>query len=80
MLDLRSSEVDLHKVSSHIEGICLKAVQWGHAELIDIIRNAFADEAAELTAKLLRPNTDANNEALELDKLTFNICVNIGFV
>ena len=80
MLDLRSSEVDLHKLTSHIEGVGLKAVQWGHAELIDIIGNALADEAVELTAKLLRPNTDTNNEAFELGKLTFNICVNIGFV
>ena len=53
---------------------------WGHAELIDIIGNALADEAAELSAKLLRPNVETNNEANELDKLAFNICIRIGFV
>ena len=80
MLDLRSSEVDLHKVSSHIEGVGVKPVMWGHAELIDIIGNALADEAADLAAKLLRPNVEANNEANELDKLAFNICIRTGFV
>ena len=80
LLDLRSSEVDCHKVSSHIEGVGLKAVEWGHAELIDLIGNALADEAAELTAKLLRPSTEANKQANELDKLAFNICVRIGFI
>ena len=46
ILDLRSGEIDIHKVSSHIETIGTKAVMWGYAELIDIIGNSLADEAA----------------------------------
>ena len=56
MLHLRIGEVDLHKVSSHIEEVGVHAVVDGFAELVDIIGNALADEAAELAVKLLRPS------------------------
>ena len=52
ILDLRSGDIDIHKVSSHIETVGTKAVMWGYAELIDIIGNSLAVEAAELAVKL----------------------------
>ena len=44
----------MHKVASHIEDAAEHAVMSGFAELVDIIGNALADEAAELAVKLLR--------------------------
>jgi hypothetical protein len=80
ILDARVGDIDFHKVSSHIEGIGLKAVMWGYAELVDIIGNALADEAAELAVKLLRPSSAAINEAKRIDGLSFNVCVRIGLI
>ena len=80
ILDLRIGDIDFHKVSSHIEGIGLKAIMWGFAELVDIIGNALADEAAELAVKLLRPSQEAIREAKRFDGLAFNVCVRIGLV
>ena len=46
ILDMRLAEIDLHKVSSHIEGVGARAVLEGFAELVDIIGNCLADEVA----------------------------------
>ena len=61
ILDMRVAEIDFHKVASHIEGYGLQAVSWGLAELVDVIGNALADEAAELAVKLLRPEKELNS-------------------
>ena len=53
---------------------------WGYAELVDIIGNALADEAAELAVKLLRPSQEAIKEAKRIDSLSFNVCVRIGLI
>ena len=52
----------------------------GFAELVDIIGNALADEAAELAVKLLRPSQEAIREAKRIDGLAFNVCVSLGLV
>ena len=80
ILDLRCGEVDLHKVSSHIEGIGVQAVMWGFAELVDIIGNSLADEAAELAVKLLRPPQADITEAKRINDMAFNVCIRVGFI
>ena len=80
MLDLRSGEVDLHKVSNHIEGVGQRAVTGGFAELVDIIGNCMADEVAELAVKLLRPPEAEISEAKRIDNMAFLICIRLGFI
>ena len=80
ILDMRVAEIDFHKVASHIEGYGLQAVSGGFAELVDIIGNALADEAAELAVKLLRPEKELNSRANEMDELAFAVCIRIGMV
>ena len=55
ILDLRTADLQIEKVASHIEKQGTEAVIWGYAQLVDIIGNALADEAAELAVKLIRP-------------------------
>ena len=80
VLDLRSGEIDLHKVSSHIEGVGQRAVTGGFAELIDIIGNCLADEVAELAVKLLRPPVADITEAKRIDDMAFLICIRLGLI
>ena len=80
ILDLRVGEIDIHKVSSHIEGVGAKAVTEGFAELVDIIGNALADEVAELAVKLLRPTQEAIDEAKQMDDMAFMVCIRLGMI
>ena len=77
VLDLRRGEVDLHKVSSHIEGVGQRAVTGGFAELVDIIGNCMVDEVAELAVKLLRPPEATKSEATRIDNMAFLICIRL---
>ena len=80
LLNLRIGEVDLPKISSRIEDIGVRAVMDGFAELVSIIGNALADEAAELAVKLIRPPQDAIKEADRIEAMAFNVCVRLGMV
>ena len=80
ILNVRVGEINVHKVASHIESYGLQAVAWGYAELVDVIGNALADEAAELAASLLRPDQELILRAKEIDDLSFAVCVRIGMV
>ena len=79
-LDLRSGEIDLHKVSSHIEGVGARAVTGGFAELVDIIGNCLADKVAELAVKLLRPPQADIDEAKQMDDIAFSVCIRLGLI
>ena len=79
ILDMRSAEIGINKVASHIEDIGVDAVEQGFASISDVIGNALADEAAELTAKLIQPSKGACQEANLIDKEAFLICLRIGF-
>ena len=70
----------MHKVSSHIEDKGVEAVMGGFAELVDIIGNALADEAADLAAKHLRPPQPAIDEAKRIDNIAFLACIRLGFI
>ena len=48
VMDLRTADLHIEKVASHIEEQAFDAVKWGYAELVDISGNELADEAAEL--------------------------------
>ena len=52
----------------------------GFAELVDIIGNALADEAAELAVKLLRPAQGLNLEAKAIDELALCVCIRLGCI
>ena len=67
-------------MSSHIENIGVKAVMCGFAELVDIIGNALADEAADLAAKLLRPPQPDIDEAKRISDTAFLVCVRLAFI
>ena len=80
ILDMRICEIDLHKVSSHIEGVGARAVLEGFAELVDIIGNCLADEVAELAVKLLRPPQADIEEAKRMDDMAFLVCIRLGMI
>jgi len=80
ILNMRTAEVDIHKVTSHIEAEGENAVRWGLAELTDLIGNSLADEAAELAVKLLRPPQDQVDEANREEHLAFCICIRLGMI
>ena len=52
----------------------------GYAELVDIIGNALADEAAELAVALIRPEQKGSTKAKQTDQLAKAICTRIGFI
>ena len=79
-LDLRQNDLQIQKVASHLERAGLHAVMGGYAELVDIIGNALADEAAERAVALLRPKQKAINAAKQTDQLANAICTRIGFI
>ena len=80
LLEMRRAELGIAKVASHIEDVGALAIEQDFAAICDIIGNALADEAAELTAKLLQPRTPETKRAELWDKETFLICIRIGFV
>ena len=80
MLELRRTDLCINKVSSHLEEVGGEAVDSGLALLTDIIGNAFADEAVALASMTLRPEAQAIANALDIEKLSFEICVRIGLV
>ena len=55
ILDLRTAELGIDRVASHLEEIAEEAIAAGAATVCDIIGNALADEAAAIAAKWLRP-------------------------
>ena len=79
LLDLRTAELGIAKVWSHIEDCADQAIQAGEAQLCDIIGNALADEAAAIAARLLRPSSVACNEKANLHRIAFNICIRLAF-
>ena len=79
IVDMRTAEIGINKVASHIEDIGVEAVEKGFAALTDIIGNALADEVAELTAKLIQPSKEVCKAANSIDKEAFMICIRIGF-
>ena len=87
-MDLMTADVHMEKVASHIEGQAVDAVQWGYAELVDIIGNALADEAAELAVALIRPDqeticrseTDAPNGDGGLHRHWFHTSPTLGVI
>ena len=80
LLELRTADVGINKVSSHMEELGAEAVSSGAALLTDIIGNSLADEAASLTAKTLRPDAADIAAALDIEKMAFGICIRIGLV
>ena len=54
VMNLRTADLHMEKVASHIESQAVEAVQWGYAELVDMMGNALAEEAAELAVALIR--------------------------
>ena len=79
LLDLRTAELGIAKVWSHIEGVADLAIKAGEAQLCDIIGNALADEAAAIAAKLLRPTPIACKSRESIHRLAFNICIRLAF-
>ena len=79
LLDLRTAELGIAKVWSHIEGVADLAIKAGEAQLCDIIGNALADEAAAIAAKLLRPTPTACKTRESIHRLAFNICIRLAF-
>ena len=79
LLELRTAELGIAKVSSHIEDCGTEAVisQW--ANLCDIIGNALADEAAEQAAKVLTPTREKCLESEARSKEIFLICIRLAF-
>ena len=80
LLDLRTADVGINKVSSHMEELGVEAVNSGAALLTDIIGNSLADEAAALAARTLRLEAAEIAAALDIEKMAFEICVRIGLV
>ena len=71
LLDFRTAEIGLGKVSSHIEDEGALAIELGFAHLCDIIGNALADETAELAANKLHPPQQDCSDSEELNKEAF---------
>ena len=79
ILDMRTAELGVAKITSHLEDIALEAIQADAAYLCDIVGNALADESAAIAAKLLRPETSECAEADQLQSTAFLICIRLGF-
>ena len=80
LLELRTADVGINKVSSHMEELGVEAVSSGAALLTYIIGNSLADEAASLAARTLRPEAAEIAAALDTEKMAFEICIRIGLV
>jgi len=80
VMDLRTADLHIEKVASHIEGQAFDAVKWGYAELVGIIGSALADEAAELTVALIRPSQETIVEAKQTHQMAMAVCTRIGFI
>ena len=79
ILDSRTAEMGMEKVTSHLEEIAFEALEADMAFLCDVIGNALADEAASLAAKRLRPAPVTCKESQLLHKKTFLICIRLAF-
>ena len=51
LLGLRTPEIGIAKVRSHLEECAHEAIQAGEAQVTDIIGNALADEAVAISSK-----------------------------
>ena len=79
ILDMRTAQIGIAKVTSHLEEIAFEAIEAQAAEICDIIGNAFADEAASIVAKMLRPTLAEIDEAKVISKTAFFICIRLAF-
>ena len=71
ILDSRTAEMGMEKVTSHLEEIAFEALEADLAYICDVIGNALADEAANLAAKQLRPAPTICKDADTLQKTVF---------
>ena len=67
ILDLRTADLQIEKVASHIETQGTEAVSWGYPQFVDIIGNAMADATAELAVQLIRPEQNRGRAAAATD-------------
>ena len=79
ILDLRTAELGINKIGSHLEGIAEEAIAAEAATVCDIVGNAFADEAASIGAKWLRPQQTDVKEASLINTTAFMICIRLAF-
>jgi len=78
ILDLRTAELGINKIPSHLKEIVEEAIAAGAATVCDIIGNALADEAAAIAAKWFRPQQTETREATLLNKQAFLICIRLA--
>ena len=78
VLEFRTAEIEFAKVTSHLEDVGVLAVEENFGLICDIVGNALADEAAELTAKLLRPPPAKCKQVSAQDTEAFLVCIRIG--
>ena len=76
---MRTAELGVAKVTSHLEEIAFEAIEAEAAQVCDIIGNALADESAAIAAKLLRPTQVECKEAAKLHNTAFFICIRLAF-
>ena len=79
LLEFRTAELGIAKVTSHLEEVALEAVTADVASICDIIGNALADEAASLAAQRLRPTTAECKQADLIHSLAVDICIRLAF-
>ena len=79
LLQYRTADLGVAKVTSHLEEVGTQAVMEQYAFLCDIIENALADEAATIAAELLKPSKEKCLKAEALEEETFLICIRLGF-
>ena len=78
IMAFRTAEIEFAKVSSHLEDVGAQAVEDSIAHICDVIGNELADEAAELTAKLLRPQQTKCKASSVAEAEAFLVCIRIG--
>ena len=79
ILDSRTAEIGIEKVTSHLEEIAFEALEADLAFICDVIGNALADEAANLAVQKLRPLPAECKEIELLHKTAFLICIRLAF-
>jgi hypothetical protein len=78
VFEYRTAEFEYAKVTSHLEDVGILTVEEKNGIICDIVGNALADEAAELTSKLLRPLPAKCKQVSAQYTEAFLVCIRIG--
>ena len=79
ILDVRTVEIGVANVTSHLEDIANQAIEADAAYICDIIVSALADGSAEIAAKWLRPDKAECEQVEAIHCTAFLICIRLAF-